>query len=1060
MDWWIEGDYARLDKQKSAIVLTHEAVAGLNVAQAKALSLPETTSLFLKLDTRGQITDAGFSIICSWRNLADQHVPSSRTGAILRVGETEFRIPEPLFSLVEEVERFQQLQNPSREDRIAAFARLQEELPRKATEQLTTRGALRMIRVVHAVAFSLSLHSQGGRIHFDPVLFGRSIANRNDNGLGEPVSEAESLLSDADQETFARRRFGEWQEARSSYPINNGLYVFVDEALKSALNVVRQKQEDDEQERWAFARNPHAALREALEQCNNDASIESLFIETEQYSRRVVDIGAWSPPILPWIKKQPNDWLPEGFGIRVGNCYLVIEPQDLNQLMGSVKRALEIGDRTVRHEGQTIPASRETLGALQRLVGIINPQAVDAPALQPAPQRGHERTVLVVDENFETVNFAPKTAGREGAALDMRIPIRSALKPHQLDGLKWLQRVWLHGFSGALLADDMGLGKTLQALVFLRWIQEAPCEKLPILIVAPTGLLPNWKNEHERHLQSSGLGECLTAYGAGLRQIRTQKGPDIKRGTPGLDSQKIAHADWVLASYETVRDYQLSIAPVRFACVVFDEMQKVKNPASLISHSAKTLNADFSLGLTGTPVENKIEDLWSIMDILSPGLLGDLRSFSARYASHDEASGRKKGLADLRTRLFEPRAGKPPIILRRMKSDHLEGLPRKQDEQRRKDMPHEQTDAYDLALAALQGDARGGKLQLIHRIRGISLHPFDPQSEQADDAYAYIQASARTSELFDILDRVEKSNEKALIFLENLTMQDYLAMVIQDRYRLERKPLLVNGRVQGPILQQYVDEFQNKRGTFDVMILSPRAGGVGLTLTAANHVIHLSRWWNPAVENQCTDRTYRIGQERNVHVYYPMAIHPGHGETSFDCVLHRLLQRKRDLSRQLLIVPPVDTQADIAWMEEELAGNNDASSPVNQHDASIEDIDRMSWDQFERWAIQCLQRRGYVAFGTPAGGDGGADVVARHPESDTEIIVQCKHTGDPQTPMDRGIADDLLRARTQYDLPNAALIGLTNADQFTQAAADTAGSHRILLVARERLLNWLSHCGL
>jgi len=162
---------------------------------------------------------------------------------------------------------------------------------------------------------------------------------------------------------------------------------------------------------------------------------------------------------------------------------------------------------------------------------------------------------------------------------------------------------------------------------------------------------------------------------------------------------------------------------------------------------------------------------------------------------------------------------------------------------------------------------------------------------------------------FDILDNIAEQKAKALIFLESRQMQGILSEILQRRYRMPTPPLLINGRVSGEKRKTRVNLFQERAG-FDVMLLSPRAGGVGFTLTEANHVIHLSRWWNPAVEDQCTDRTYRIGQRRPVHVYYPMAVHPSYRQHSFDLRLHELLQTKRTLSRTVL-APPTATGQDV-----------------------------------------------------------------------------------------------------------------------------------------------------
>ena len=171
----------------------------------------------------------------------------------------------------------------------------------------------------------------------------------------------------------------------------------------------------------------------------------------------------------------------------------------------------------------------------------------------------------------------------------------------------------------------------------------------------------------------------------------------------------------------------------------------------------------------------------------------------------------------------------------------------------------------------------------------------------------WVAGSARLAEALATLDKVAAHGEKALVFCESLDVQDRLAELLRQRYRMSGRPAQITGEVAGHKRQAAVDAFQSARRGFDVMLLTPRAGGVGLTLTAANHVIHLSRWWNPAVEDQCTDRVFRIGQERPVHVWYPMALHPHFPGGSFDEALDALLERKRALTRRLL-VPPVSPE--------------------------------------------------------------------------------------------------------------------------------------------------------
>jgi SNF2 family DNA or RNA helicase len=473
-------------------------------------------------------------------------------------------------------------------------------------------------------------------------------------------------------------------------------------------------------------------------------------------------------------------------------------------------------------------------------------------------------------------------------------------------------------------------------------------------------------------------------------------------------------------------------------------MQKVKNPAALVTRAAQTLNADFVLGLTGTPVENRLEDLWSIFDIVEPGRLGDLKSFSQSYRPDDRAS-----LERLRAELLDPQGVRPPAILRRFKGKELPGLPAKHEHPLPVDMPPAQAEAYRQVVERAKAGEGKSMLETLHALRGISLHPVWPSFGTMQAPEAYIAQSARLAKTIELLDRIRGLGEKALVFVESLEMQDLLAELLQGRYRLRRRPLQIKGDVAGYNRQKAVRTFQAERG-FDVMLLTPKAGGVGLTLTAANHVIHLSRWWNPAVEDQSTDRIYRIGQDREVHVYYPMAVHPLYRGSSFDEILHRLLERKRALARELL-VPPIDLERDGSELYEAVIGVGQAAG--EEDDRILADIDRMDPGDFERWALRRMQEAGYVADGTPRSHDGGADGVMVHRSTGARVLIQCKHRQDPAKPCREQAIDDLLRARTRY-AQDAMLVVLTNARTFTPGAVSRADRHGIRLVGRNDLPQW------
>lgn len=345
------------------------------------------------------------------------------------------------------------------------------------------------------------------------------------------------------------------------------------------------------------------------------------------------------------------------------------------------------------------------------------------------------------------------------------------------------------GRPGALLADDMGLGKTLQAIAFMAWLQEEAVAgrhpSAPLLIVAPTGLLGNWQSEIQKHLTDPWLGPMARAFGGDLRKLREESGlpgRDIDTGRAALYSGAWRQAGIVLTTYETLRDYHFSFARTRFGIIIYDEIQKLKNPASQMTRAAKTLNAAFVLGMTGTPVENRLQDLWSLMDVVAPGLLGSSREFEKRYPPDNRAA-----LGELKSLLMNGDDAKPPFMIRRLKSEALEGLPKKTIQPYPVEMPEPQARAYKdvvvrAAAAAASGSlGKGGMLTFLAAMRGTSLHPRGPQ-EPVGDLTKFAAESARIQSTFKVLDEAQLKNEKVLVFVEDLAMQDRYAEVVQARY--------------------------------------------------------------------------------------------------------------------------------------------------------------------------------------------------------------------------------------------------------------------------------------
>lgn len=902
-------EHGQIDEEAEGIVLPPEIVAQLDEADAFALGLPPATPLTLQLNSGGSLANGTIRVDTKWVRRGGLPVRADIEGARVREGGRVGRIPEPIYSVFRTALAVNAADDP--DERRAAFAELRAALGDQIGAGIEADGFLERVRIAYAANFSLNAKTDHGRFDFDPVLFSR---NANESADGDLVDEEEaSLLTPQDTRHFQRRFRGQ-EGGRRSYLLSDGTLLFLDPLLGKALDIVRAKQTGTSQDKREFLRSPQRILREELklDAAGDDEAADRLFIETQQFSERVSGIEVWQKPVLPWIKPKPNSWLPEGFGLRIGDPpdarHIELAPGEAETLANHVETAIEAGQDDVAWRDESIPATPSTLQAARAIADLERQIAVDSG--EAVPERPEREPLdiyfLQIGENFEQLDYArlPRTRAAMEPFEASQLPegLKSEPKPHQLDAFAWLTEAWGRRMPGVLLADDMGLGKTFQALMFLLWLRGRSAHPKPVLIVAPTGLLRNWQAELAQHIEADLMGPVIEAFGANLRSYRLEAGSDIRGGTSRLDVSEWESAGIVLTTYETMRDYHMSFARIPFAAIVYDEIQKLKNPASQMTRAAKALNGRLQIAMTGTPVENRLQDLWSIADTVYPGFLGSSREFENSFPAHD-----LERLGDLQQRLIERDEDLPPFMLRRMKDEILTGLPEKTARKYPVAMPPVQAQAYDLVLARAralrESGEQGAMLKVLHMLRGTSLHPSPPRG--ITDIKGYIDQSARLKKTFEILEGIEQRGEKALLFCEDLEMQAFLAMAIQERFSLERRPMCISGKVAGHKRQDMVTAFQSSPAAFDVLILSPKAGGVGLTITAANNVIHLSRWWNPAVEDQATDRAYRIGQTRPVTIHIPMAVHPDEaiGPSSFDQRLDALMERKRSLSRGLLMPP-------------------------------------------------------------------------------------------------------------------------------------------------------------
>jgi non-specific serine/threonine protein kinase len=420
---------------------------------------------------------------------------------------------------------------------------------------------------------------------------------------------------------------------------------------------------------------------------------------------------------------------------------------------------------------------------------------------------------------------------------------RATLRPYQQQGLNWLGFLDSLGF-GACLADDMGLGKTIQLLAFLS--VKKP-QKRTSLLVVPASLLANWRHEIER---------CYPE----LAYYIAHPGSTPASQQAALSTEVIAQYDLVITTYAMAQRYDV-LQTFHWDYVILDEAQTIKNPATQQTRAVKKLHASNRIVLTGTPVENRLSDLWSLFDFLNPGLLGNLKEFKT-FAKHlhDNPAGYGRLRQVIR-----------PYILRRLKTDTsiISDLPDKVEMKTFASLTKKQIVLYRALLDDLKDvlehsdgiQRRGLILSSLMKCKQLCNHPDQFLGTGGFEE----QYSGKFQRLRELCETVLEKREKMLVFTQfreiTSALHDFLAGIFG------RAGLVLHGSVPVKQRQALIDVFQKRDTYIPFLVLSLKAGGVGLNLTEANHVVHFDRWWNPAVENQATDRAFRIGQQKNVVVH-------------------------------------------------------------------------------------------------------------------------------------------------------------------------------------------------
>lgn len=451
---------------------------------------------------------------------------------------------------------------------------------------------------------------------------------------------------------------------------------------------------------------------------------------------------------------------------------------------------------------------------------------------------------------------------------------RGQLRPYQLRGVNWLGFLGRLGV-GCCLADDMGLGKTIQLIALLLAEREPGNEIGPTLLIVPTSLVGNWQRE-------------LTRFGPSLRTM-------VHHGVERLTGQEfvaeVARHDVVISTYAlTHRDFE-HLAAIQWHRIALDEAQNIKNPAAKQSVAVNALRAVHRVGMTGTPVENRLSELWSLLDFLNPGYLSTAADFRRRFAipierHHDPEQSRK-----LRQLIR-------PFVLRRLKSDPsiIADLPEKMEMKVYCNLTKEQAALYEAVVGNMLGQIdraegiqrRGLILAALIRLKQVCNHP----AHFLGDESSLPHRSGKCDRLTDMLEEAVSEGDKSLVFTQFRAMGELLKKLLEET--LQREVLFLHGGTPRRQRDALVDRFQFEGDKTPIFLLSLRAGGYGLNLTAAKHVFHFDRWWNPAVEDQATDRAHRVGQDKQVQVHKFLCV--GTLEERIDAVI----EQKRHLAERIV----------------------------------------------------------------------------------------------------------------------------------------------------------------
>jgi SNF2 family DNA or RNA helicase/HJR/Mrr/RecB family endonuclease len=816
---------------------------------------------------------------------------------------------------------------------------------------------------------------------------------------------------EGDNENF-QKKFKLYPTAQKKYTVRNegmSKRVLFDEKQVELLNKLKEVKKTATSEEFdEILNNPELLFSEI------DENYDDVF-DINYFSSRVIELGLYKPKFYPFIAPYKSQWIP---GIQIkdkrdGTINIPVKSQsELNELEEIITKAKNNNTKNIIWRNRDLDTK-----SVENILPIIRKQIQNpSKPVEEAAVENSDKKVLIIKEN--TLNLDYKINAINDFELNLIEEITNLkpnikLKDHQEEGVRWLQTVFEKENEGCLLADDMGLGKTFQVLYFLEWYYQKTGSDKPSIIISPISLLENWEEEYHKFFSKKNF----------KLEVHNSKSP-IPKNFDRHYANLISGKKVLLTNYETIKSRQLTLASVDFGVIIADEVQKIKTPGTLITNAVKALKSDFKIPMTGTPIENSFTDIWCILDFSIPGFLGAAKEFSDEFQKplRNPDTDRVELGNKLRSRIGN-------LMLRRMKTDVVKDLPEKVAHYIPMEMTQTQLDAYATVSDSYQEGKKGDALRVIQQLKQVSEHPYLLSKKLINvDINDLINTSAKFKWLINTLKNIEYKKEKVIIFAEYREVQHALVRVIQYSFGVSAS--VINGdtptsasQISNAKLsrQQAINRFGNIKD-FNVIVMSPKAAGVGLNVVAANHVIHLSRHWNPAVENQATDRAYRIGQTKNVNVYYPICELPDPDIKSFDQVLNDLLNQKSSLADSALY--PLEMK-EVNQIE---LGRSILGNKMNIESKRLDAEDLYSIDpyHFESLVAVIYDKQGYDAQVTPKQNDMGVDVVVMGVVGQNNYLIQCKTSSKA---IDKSAVSEVMIAKKyyekKYDL-NFELIVATN----------------------------------